>query len=260
MVTNEKVINCEIAYTKCFSTVYEDDNILRFRDDVIKDMYHHNYTYFKSPYKELKMRSLMEEELAIRRSEQSNYCDIKVNAKLNPAILGYIKYPSEVTTFGFYTFNSNRFDAITEVDGIMVKQVTSIDNVEDILYCDLKADEAKLGKDFCIRRCYRRGQVYILETGVNAFVAYKDGAIIGCCDLFIHEGVAKIEDFSVIETYQRKGYGTTLLQAIIGKALEANCHTIYLVTDEEETARDMYLKLGFEKIGEMKHIHFRLRE
>lgn len=259
MVTNEKIINCEIEYTKCFSTVYEDDNILRFRDDVIKDMYHHNYTYFKSPYKELKMRSLMEEEIAVRRAEKGDFCDIKVNSKLNPAILGYIKYPSEVTTFGFYSFRIGRFDTLPEVDGVEVKQVTSIDNVEDILFCDLKADEARLGRDFCIRRCYRRGQVYILETGVNAYVAYKNGEIIGCCDLFIHDGVAKIEDFSIIEAYQRKGYGTTLLKAMIGKALEAACHTIYLVTDEDDTAREMYLKLGFDKIGEMKQIHFSIK-
>jgi spore maturation protein CgeE len=222
-------------------------------------MYHHNYTYFKSPYKELKMRSLMEEEIAVRRSEKGDFCDIKVNSKLNPAILGYIKYPSEVTTFGFYTFKINRFDALSKVDGIEVKQVTSIDNVEDLLFCDLKADEARLGRDFCIRRCYRRGQVYILERGVNAYVAYKNGEIIGCCDLFIHDGVAKIEDFSIIEAYQRKGYGTTLLKAMIGKALEAACHTIYLVTDEDDTAREMYLKLGFDKIGEMKQIHFSIK-
>jgi spore maturation protein CgeE len=222
-------------------------------------MYHHNFTYFKQPYKELKMRSLMEEEIAVRKAEKSDFCDIRVNSKLNPAILGYIKYPSEVTTFGYYAFGKQLFDTLSEAEGIEVKQVTSIDAVEDILFVDLKLDEARLGRDFCIRRCYRRGQIYILETGVNAYVAYKNGEIIGCCDLFIHDGVAKIEDFSIIEAYQRKGYGTTLLKTLIGKALEAGCHTVYLTTDEEETARDMYLKLGFSKIGEMKQIHFSMK-
>ena len=84
------------------------------------------------------------------------------------------------------------------------------------------------------------------------------GAIIGSCDLFMYKVVAKIEDFAVIPTYQRKGYGTTILKALIDIAIKENCHTIYLVTAEDDTAKEMYQKIGFNKTGEKTDLFFKL--
>lgn len=130
--------------------------------------------------------------------------------------------------------------------------------VDDILFCDLQHDEEKLGNDFCTRRCYRRGKVYISDKGVNSYVCYHNGDIIGNCDLFIYNGVAKIEDFAVIPTYQHKGYGTTILKELIDIAIKENSHTIYLVTDEDDTPKEMYQKIGFNKIGERTDLFFEL--
>lgn len=258
-VKNEAIMNCEIEYTKCFSTVYEDENILRFRDDMIKDMYSHNYTYFKRPYKELKLRSLIEEEIAVRKAEQSDFCNILTNSSVNYATLTYVKYESQMSINGFYQFDLKQMDRLKQLESVEVKRIDDVDRIEDILVCDLDADEARHGKDFCIRRCYRRGQVYIKDQGVDAYVAYVDGQIVGCCNLFIHDGIAKIEDFSVIERHQRKGYGTSILKALISIALTSDCHTVYLVTDESDTAKEMYVKLGFSKIGETTGIMFKLK-
>ena len=71
-------------------------------------------------------------------------------------------------------------------------------------------------------------------------------------------GVAKIEDFDVLPKYQRKGYGSALLKEIICIALEQNARIIYLVTDEDDTAKEMYLKIGFEKVGEKTQLFFTL--
>jgi len=258
-IKNEDIVTCEIEYSKCFSTLYEDENIIRFRDEMIKDMYSHNYTFFKRPYKELKLRSLIEEEIAIRKAEQSDYLNIVTHSRVNYAALTYIKYESQMSINGFYQFDLKQVDRLKTIDSIIVKRIDDVDRVEDILHCDLDADETKLGKDFCIRRCYRRGQVYITDHGVDAYVAYQEGQIVGRCDLFIHNGVAKIEDFGVVERHMRKGYGTTILKAMIEKALQSNCHTVYLVTDEADTAKEMYLKLGFSKVGESTGIFFKLK-
>jgi len=131
--------------------------------------------------------------------------------------------------------------------------------IDDILFSDLQFDEKTLGEDFCTRRCYRRGKVYVSDNGVNCYACYLNGNIVGNCDLFINNGVAKIEDFSVIPKYQRKGYGTTILKHLIDIAIKENCHTIYLVTDEDGTAKEMYEKIGFHKIGERRDLFFKLQ-
>ena len=45
MLIDEKIIECEFEYTKCFSEFCENENIIRYRDNELKDMYCQNYTY-----------------------------------------------------------------------------------------------------------------------------------------------------------------------------------------------------------------------
>jgi len=47
MLIDERIVECEFQYTKCFSEFYENEDIIRFRDNQLSDMYYHNYTYLK---------------------------------------------------------------------------------------------------------------------------------------------------------------------------------------------------------------------
>lgn len=76
---------------------------------------------------------------------------------------------------------------------------------------------------------------------------YHNGHVIGSCDLFIYKGVVKIEDFAVIPKYQCKGYWTTILKILIEIEIKKKCYIIYVVTDEEDTVKEMYKKLNLIK-------------
>lgn len=64
------------------------------------------------------------------------------------------------------------------------------------------------------------------------------------------DGARLGEDFGVVPAMRGKGYGTALLYRLIDIAAENGASVIYLTTDEDDTAKDMYLKRGFEKVGE----------
>jgi len=258
MLIDEKIIECELQYTKCFSEFYEDQNIARFRDDQLKDMYYHNCTFIKKSIDEISLNQIIQDEIALRLSEKSNYCNILLNSAINSSLLSTLKYKPEISQNGYYSFDTSHFPRLNELSGCIIKKVENQEMIDDILFSDLQHDEKSLGKDFCTRRCYRRGKVYISDKGVNSYVCYHNGDVIGNCDLFIYNGVAKIEDFSVIPKYQHKGYGTTILKSLIDIAIKENCNTIYLVTDEDDTAKEMYLKIGFNKIGERTDLFFKL--
>ena len=51
--------------------------------------------------------------------------------------------------------------------------------------------------------------------------------------------------------------GTAILKSMIETAIQQNCQLIYLVTDEEDTAKDMYQKLGFHKIAQRTDYFFK---
>ncbi len=207
---------------------------------------------------EMELKRVIENEISLRLSERSNFCNIFLSSVCNSSLLSLLKYKSEISTNGYYSFDISQFSRLKALPDCTIKKVNNQEMVDDILFCDLQHDEERLGKDFCTRRCYRRGKVYVSDKGVNSYVCYHNGYIIGNCDLFMHKGFAKIEDFAVIPNYQRKGYGTTILKALIDIAIKENCHTIYLVTDEEDTAKEMYQKIGFNKIGERTDLFFKL--
>ena len=105
----------------------------------------------------------------------------------------------------------------------------------------------------------RKG-VCLSTENMSAYICYADGEAVGNCDLFIHEDTAKIEDFDVAPKKQRQGYGTAILKFLIETALSKGASIIYLITDEEDTAKEMYLKYGFKKIGENVDLFFRIGE
>ena len=44
----DKILKCEFEYVKCFCEVDERQAFLRLRDDLIPDMWYHNYTRIKN--------------------------------------------------------------------------------------------------------------------------------------------------------------------------------------------------------------------
>jgi len=128
--------------------------------------------------------------------------------------------------------------------------------LEDILALDLEHDEESIGRDFCTRRVYRRKDVYLSEKGVDSYICYHNNKPVGNCNLFIHNNIAKIEDFAVSPIHQRKGFGTTILKNLIEIAFEKGATIIYLEADEEDTAKEMYQKCGFYKVDEFTDLSF----
>ncbi len=252
----ERITACELAYAKQFCTAYEDENIVRFRHPEIKDMYSLNYTFIKKKNKELKMRSLCEEEIANAKSQRESYCNVVFNASLHPRVLSYIKYPSVFTCNGFYVFDLGKMSQLDAAPKIRIEKIRALEKLEDILKLDIDVDGPMADPEFCTRRLYGKSRVYLSEEGVDAYIAYDEGEVVGRCDLFIHEGTAKIEDFSVYTKHQRKGYGRAILKHLIEVALSEGCDMVYLVTDDGDSAKEMYLKSGFDRLTETTEVRF----
>lgn len=259
MSISDEIIECEIEYSKCFSKTYENKNIIRFRDDQLKDMYDHNYAYIKNPIDQIKLKDIIENEISLRILEKSNFCNIVLNFDISRPIFSTLDFNPKISTNGYYTFDIAKISKLNYLQECTIKKVINQKMLEDILFCNLKYEEETLGKDFSTRKTYRLGKVYLSDKNLDSYICYHKGDIIGKCDLFIHNGVAKIEDFLVIPSYQRKGYGTSILKALIDISIENKAHTIYLLADEYDTAKEMYEKISFEKIGERTDLFFELQ-
>lgn len=256
---SKTIENCELSYVKLFSTDYEDDNRIRFRNKNIRDMYSHNFCYIKKQEKELKLRGIFEEEIALSKSEKQDFANHWVNGKFNPAILSYIKYPSKRSIFGVYEFDLGQVKSIKTISGFKLRKVSELTDFDEQVKIDEDADGHVLGHDFCVRRVYGKSPVYLKNSGLEGYLCLEGEEVIGRCDLFIDNGVVKIEDLCVLGHMQGRGAGKFLIKAMLERALALGAHTAYFITDESDAAKKIYQKMGFKKTGEIEEVLFYIK-
>ncbi|MGL5329614.1 MAG: GNAT family N-acetyltransferase [Peptostreptococcaceae bacterium] len=257
---DKKILECELEYYKCFSHFYENESIIRFRDNDLKDMYDHNFTFIKERTSKEEINRIIESEIELRKSEKASFFNIHTDISLSDNFIKSLKLNPTISNNGYYIFDVSKYKDLKALKNAKVKKLISKEMVEDLLYCDLEHDEKTLGAEFCQRRCYRRSKVYLSEGKIDSYICYDVNGVIGNCDLFIHNKIAKIEDFAVIPKHQRKGYGTIILKSLIDIAINKGCEKIYLLTDEDDSAKEMYSKLGFSKIGERTDLFYDLNK
>lgn len=204
----------------------------------------------------VEMFKLIEHEIALKMAERQNFCKIVFDFPLSVSLPAMFTAHPLVDRLGIYTLCKASYLTLKENDSCCILRIDNSKTAKDKLYYDLLLDKDRLGEDFCRRRAIAQGKVYLKDGGVEAYICYHDGSPVGTCELYFHNSVAKIEDFTVLPNEQRKGYGTSILKHLINLAHLKDAQTIYLVTDEDDTVKDMYLKFGFEKTGEATEMFF----
>ena len=243
--------------SKCFSDAVDTQHFIRFRDDLLKDMHYHNFTLIKSSNSDDELFDIIENEILLRKTQGMDFCNIVSFVPISGPLAQRFTTKPEITVDGFYVFDNNKLPELRIRKNCSISSANNEAMMDDILRLDLEHDKDSLGVDFCTRRVNRRKKVYLSSEGVTAYICYDDNKAVGSCDLLIHKDTAKIEDFSVSPTKQRQGYGTTILKFVIESALSCGASTIYLVASEDDTAKEIYLKNGFNKIGQKTNLLFK---
>jgi len=170
IMDKEKILNCEIEYSKCFSKTVERQNIIRFSDDLLKDMYYHNFTLIKGIISDDELLSCIKDELLLRKG--LDFCNIVSYIPISDYILQKVENKPEVTVNGFYLFDITTLQKLSGKEGSVIFKVIDDTMTDDILRLDIEHDGDNLGVDFCTRRVNRRKKVYLSNEGVNSYVLY----------------------------------------------------------------------------------------
>ncbi|MDD6772281.1 GNAT family N-acetyltransferase [Inconstantimicrobium porci] len=130
--------------------------------------------------------------------------------------------------------------------------------IDELVQMDVAMYGEACGEDFCRRRAQRMGEEYLSDSSLNMYVCYLDGQPVGSCELYISNSVAKIESFTVQEEFQRRGIGTTILKYLMEEAKKQKADIRYLIADEDDTPKEMYKKLGFQKVEDTYSLFWKL--
>lgn len=236
----DDVLENEQSLVDLFSfSILLDENkyALRYFDDSLKDMYDHNYTsvvgkvdealLFKiNEYKQnrneshTKIVSFNKEELLLEKGFEESILLTMVKED-------FTSWPKEI--------NSN----------LIFKNHKEIDIQNDVLKLELFEYGNVYGEDFTTRKISRyMTKAKEKDNGLNFFGAYIDNKLVAYLHAYYYQNVVGVDGLLVKKEFRHQGIAASLLQYVSNFY---NC-PIYLHADEDETPKEMYIKLGFKTI------------
>lgn len=253
MIENYREV--ENFYIENFSEKDEREDHIVFWDSKLPDMYAYNCILIKKNMKTSTIIEFVKEKLQVYKDKNKDFLKIilhpsfKINAELIDT-LTEMKF--DIQTNLYMKIDPKEYKNFRKKKECIIKKANNEETLEDGLKFDIESSiDLGMPKEFAKRKALRKKEVFKdSNKTLNLYICYQNGEPIGDCELHIQGKYGKIEDFDIIKSYQRKGFGTTLLKEVIHDAIKSGVKNLYLITDKEDTPKDMYNKLGFKIIGE----------
>lgn len=89
---------------------------------------------------------------------------------------------------------------------------------------------------------------FLAENNTTALAVYIDDKLVAITDIIRLSHAYEIDNFQVLDDYQRQGIGSLIQQWVCDKAL-AEGKMVILSADADDTPYDMYVKQGYQDQG-----------
>lgn len=245
----------ENSYIENFSRMEDRGDHIIFWDERLPDMYAFNCTVVKENFSKSLIESFVEKEVVNARSSGRDFLKIIFYPEIEISkntMEHFTKRGFEVQTNIYMKLIDSRVDNYKGNEECTVIRAASEKEFEDTQNLDVEASiDLGMPADFSLRKSLRKKEVFQQkDTKLLSYLCYYKSMAIGKCEMHLEGDFAKIEDFDVLQSYRKMGFGTAMLKKMISEALDFGKKYIYLITDKDDTPRFMYEKLGFEIIGE----------
>lgn len=103
--------------------------------------------------------------------------------------------------------------------------------------------------DEAVRQLTDVRTVYERAAGARFFVASADGKPASVCELYAIDDVAQVEDVNTLEEFRGRGLGSAVVLAAARAARERGCDVVFLVADDADWPKELYVRLGFDPVS-----------
>lgn len=257
MINN--IYKMEVQYIKLFCEYEDLGDYYRFYDNHIKDMYSHNFIYIKEHVNVKDIPSIIQQEILYRKSQGMKFLRVMVQGAIEQAVFDQVSVAHDVEIFDYFGISSEQYTSIRPREGASVKLCSDVKESEHGRLVDIAANYRHMTLEFAIRRIDRKYRVYSDQgNALDLYVCYDGEEPVGNCELLVGDELAKIEDFDILDIYQRKGFGSHMIRSLLHKCYEKGIENAYLVTDHGDTAQEMYEKVGFQRVGQRTEVMYHL--
>ncbi len=85
--------------------------------------------------------------------------------------------------------------------------------------------------------------------GARFFVVRFDRRLAGDCELYVDGRDAQVEYVDTLEEFRGRGVARAVVLRAITAAEEAGAERVFIVADDDDWPKDLYVRLGFDRIG-----------
>lgn len=96
----------------------------------------------------------------------------------------------------------------------------------------------------------------LAEVGARFFAVRAGGRVASTGDLYVHDGVAQIEDVQTLQEHRGRGMASAIVLRAAAEARALGCDLVFLVADARDWPRTLYARLGFDGIDRF-HVFIR---
>ena len=245
-----KLRQSELAYIDRYSEKQELKEVIRYRDDRIKNMYMHNLTYIKEGVDPERLPAIIAHEIEYRKSEGADFLMVVMQGVVDQYIIDKLPETLCVDTSIYMGMEPSLGLNLRANEGGIVLKADNQDVIEQGRKVDILANHEAMELWFSIDRIARKIEVYTDESkNIDFYVCYKDKTPIGNVEYAPYNSVVKIEDFGILPEYQKQGFGSYIIKELCCRAEKEGKEFVYVITDEEDSAKEMYKKCGMEIVG-----------
>jgi ribosomal protein S18 acetylase RimI-like enzyme len=127
---------------------------------------------------------------------------------------------------------------------------------DDAFFEFIYKEDVAFGEVYAHGNWKRMKTVMQIHSHIEYFTLYDHDMMIGHIGIIYHGHTVEIDEFYILETYQRQGYGTAMMHAIVTRLKEKNIQTVFLEANATDTAQHMYRRWGFNDVGSYRFVRF----
>ena len=230
----------EMKYIEMFSSKIDKPYGAMFEDTNQRDKHMHNILF-------VTQNSITPKDIQayLDDTEQYGFSNITFHGMDLPKHID--KKQFQISTYGYYgcLLNEIKIQAKRDITLIKVDPRMDTDIFEFIIN-----DDQQFGSEYAKNNHKRLKQVLLKhEQKFHYYKLMHQDKMIGHINVFYHEDIAKVDDFYVLEPYQRQGFGISMLAKIMDIFKEKHIHYVYLITSELEEAKYLYQSIGMKKVS-----------
>lgn len=127
---------------------------------------------------------------------------------------------------------------------------------DDAFFQFMYNEDQAFGETYAHGNWKRMKAVMQTHPHIAYFSLYDHDTMIGHIGIIHHGHTVEIDEFYILDAYQRLGYGTAMMQAMVNQLKEKHIQTIFLEANATDTAQHLYRRWGFHDVGSYRFVRF----